>query len=123
MIDKKMRALIGAPLADPCKIYLPEGRRVLPRGPRSSEEACTDGGLRITKAQAADRKAKIAADKLNKLFDYYAGTNLSPEKVAEHLGLYRQQENGVDEKGKPIFVRILDVARAEVQLAWRRKAA
>jgi hypothetical protein len=38
------------------------------------------------------------------------------------LGLYRQQQTGVDDKGKPIFERVLDVARAEAQLAWRRKA-
>jgi hypothetical protein len=67
------------------------------------------------------KSMKAAAEKLDKLFDYYAASNLTAEKVAERMGLYRQEQNGVDEAGKPVFVRVLDVKRADEQLSWRRK--
>lgn len=120
MIDKKMQALIDAPLADPWKIHLPEGRRPLPRGSR-------DGGdsiecPKLSGKELSDRKTKATSEKLGKLFDYYAATDLDAKRVAEHMGLYRQVQIGVDDKGKPTFERSLNVEEAEAQLAWRRKA-
>lgn len=120
MIDKEMRALIDAPLADPLKINLPKGRRPLPRGTKDRSDSIPCA--KLSSQQLKDRKIKAEADKLNKLLDYYATTDLPAAKVAEHLGLYRQHQTGVDDKGKPTFERVLDVARAEQQLAWRRKA-
>jgi hypothetical protein len=123
-MDPKMRALVEAPLADPSRIYLPEGRGTVRRArPPSDISDETDGGLRLSRSKVAQMKERQAAEKLTKLFDYYAATDLSPERVAEHLGLYRSIQTGTDEKGRPTFDRILDVERAAAQLEWRRKRA
>jgi hypothetical protein len=121
MIDSKMQALIDAPLADPAKIYLPEDRRPAKRGPRTQ---CDDiGAPKLTGKQIAERKRKAASAKLATLFDYYAPTGLSAARVAEYMGLYRQQQDGTNDKGKPIFIRVLDVETVEAQLAWPRAKA
>jgi hypothetical protein len=120
MMDERMKALIDAPLADPAKIHLPDGKRVIRRGPRYQEHDSI-GAPKVSREELTRRKEKAAAEKLDKLFDYYAASNLTAEKVAERMGLYRQEQNGVDEAGKPVFVRVLDVKRADEQLSWRRK--
>lgn len=114
-MDAKMQALIDAPLANPGKLNLPEGRRPIERG---RKVPAPDG---LTPAQVKERKAKEAADKLAKLLDYYATTDLPAEKVARDIGLSRMVEDGVDEDtGKVKFKRVLDVEKAEAELAWRR---
>lgn len=124
MIDRKMQALIDAPLADPVKINLPEGRQLAKRGSRIRDTGDeTDGGLRLTRQQSIDRKEKAANEKLQTLFDYYAKTSHTPERIAELMGLYRHQQVGIDDKGKATFVRVLDVERVRQQIEWRRRAA
>lgn len=120
-MDARMKALIDAPLADPVKIYLPEGKRRVSRGPSPQYE---DGieSPKLTGKQIAERRTKAAGKKLEALYDYYAATNLTVERIAEHMGVYRQDQTGVDDKGKPILVRVLDVKTVEEQIAWRRKA-
>lgn len=120
MMDERMKALIAAPLADPSKIFLPEGKRRISRGPRPQYE---DGieAPKVSGKELAERRSKAAWKKLEALYDYYAGTNLTAERIAEHMGVYRQEQTGVDDKGKPVFVRVLDVKTVEAQIAWRRK--
>lgn len=119
IMDKRMQALIDAPLADPNKIYLPDGKRRAPRSPRAD---CGDMPPKITGAQLAERKSTALSRKLDALYAYYAATDLSIERIAQHMGLYRQEQTGVDEKtGKPIFARVLDLKQVEANIAWRRK--
>lgn len=122
MITPEMQALIDAPLADATKINLPAGRRTAKRvkNPEFQDEI---GCPKATAKELRERRQRAADDKLGKLFDYYASTSLTPEKVAEHMGLYRNEETGVDDKGKPTFTRVLDVRKAKEQLEWRRRKA
>lgn len=122
-MNQEMKALIDAPLANACKVNLPAGKRSIPRGQKDQG----DGDLGCPKVSAKElreRKRKAGDAKLNALFDYYAATSLTAQKVAEHMGLYRQEQIGTDEQsGKPIFTRVLDVKRVDDQLSWRRKQA
>lgn len=122
MIDKKLQGLIDAPLADPWKIYLPEGRRKASRGSRA-ETGDDIGCPKLTHKALIERKDKALSGKINALLDYYATTDLPAERVAEHVGLYRKEQTGVSEDGEPIFARVLDVGRVRQQLAWRRAQA
>lgn len=120
MITPEMKALIDAPLADATRINLPAGKRSAPR--RQKIEYVDEMGCpKLKTSEVRARKAKDASEKQQKLFDYYAGTSLTPEKVAEHMGLFRNEETGVDDKGKPILKRVLDVAKAKEQIEWRRR--
>lgn len=120
-MDAKMKALADAPLANPIGIYLPEGKRPAPRA-RKAE--CDDIGCpKVSSKELRERKQKALAARTEALFDYYAKTELTAERVAEHMGLYRNEQTGFDDKGKPIMVRVLDVKRADDHLAWRRKQA
>jgi hypothetical protein len=117
-----LQSLIAAPLANATKINTPGGKRPAPRV--SKQDFADDIGPKVSAKELRERKAKAASEKLSKLFDYYAGTDLTAEKVAEHMGLYRQEQTGLDETtGKPILTRVLDVKRAADQLAWRRMPA
>lgn len=117
-----LQSYIDAPLADACKINLPQGRRSAPRA-KKADYSDDIGCPKISGKELRERKVKAEADKLSSLFDYYyAKTDLDAERVAKHLALYRQTQTGTDDKGKPVFTRVLDVERAEQQLAWRRSA-
>ena len=118
-MDPLLKKLIAAPLADPLKIHLPMGRNPAKRGPRG-EPGIAEGHL--TRSQLKERKEREANEKLRKVLDYYGTTDLSPEQVAHHCGLYRQVKTGEDEEGRPIYERQLDVEKAAEELAWRRKA-
>lgn len=110
-MDDYMKSLVEAPLANATKINLPQGRKPAPR---------SDGGGPEQRRFAADRRAAGVSSKRSALFDYYATTDTPADRVAEHLGLYRKEQTGSDDKGKPIFSRVLDVKLAETQLAARR---
>lgn len=114
-----LQSLIDAPLADPIKIYSPGGKRPTPRSPKP-EYADDIGCPKLTSKQVRERKDRAANDRLEALLDYYAGTDLPCDKIAAHLNLYTQEQIGVDDKGKPVFARILDVRRVEREMAWRR---
>jgi hypothetical protein len=113
-----LQSLIDAPLADAVKINLPAGRRPAPRA-KKPEYGDELGCPKLTGKEIRQRKEKTAAAKLDALFDYYAGTDLTPEKVTAHLGLYRNEQTGVVD-GKPTFKQVPDVERVAAQLAWRR---
>lgn len=121
-MDDYLRQLIDAPLANATRINLPAGKRAPVRAVKA-EETDDIGCQKLTPKQVRERKGKATSAKLETLFDYYAGTNLSDAKIAEHMGLYRNEQNGVDKVGKPIMVRVLDVKLVEQQMAFRRKAA
>lgn len=121
-MDPYLKKLRDAPLADPANIYLPQGKRVMKRGPRDKYHS-DDMPPKLTRAQLDERKQADLGAKLNSLLDYYAGTDLPPERVAEHLGIYRNEQDGTDDKGKPKFKRVLDVERVKAQLDWRRSKA
>lgn len=117
-----LQSLIDAPLADATKTNVPGGKRPASRGSKAGH-GDEIGFPKVSGKELRERKAKAAEEKLNKLFDYYATTDMSAARVAEHMGLYRQQQNGTDDKGRPTFERVLDVKQAAEQLAWRRKSA
>jgi hypothetical protein len=121
MTDRTLQSLIDAPLADPLKLAIHGEPRKIKRGPRVRENDDI-GAPKLTRAQLDERKDKARWDKLDKLYAYYAGTDLSIERIAEHMGIYRQEQTGVDEKtGKPIFVRKLDLKDVEANIEWRRR--
>lgn len=111
-----LQNLIDAPLSDACKINLPKGRRATPR---ANIEYGEEIGAKLTKSEVATRRKSSADAKLAKLFDYYAGTDLSAERVAEHMGVHKQVQVGT-EFGKPVYERVPDVEKVERELAWRR---
>lgn len=115
-MDPKLQALIDAPLANALRLNIPGGKEALPPRPRGQREQ----SLSPAERKARERKAADAAKKLDSLFDYYAGTDIPPAKVAEHMGLYKIVETGEVVEGKPVTERVLDVERAAAQLAWRR---
>lgn len=119
-MDKHLRALVEAPLADPLKINLPEGKRALTRGPKvQTEKAPGD----LTLSEVRERKRKELEDKQSALLDYYATTDKDAATVAKHVGLTVLVDTGrTDEDEKPIYERVFDVARAQAELDWRRKA-
>lgn len=78
---------------------------------------------KLTRQELRERAAKHAASKLEALLDYYATTDISAEHIASLLGIYRMEPNGVDEEGKPLFQKVLDVERVEASLKWRRDHA
>lgn len=71
-MDEYLRKLANAPLADPLKIHLPEGKRPATRAPKQIHQP-REGDL--TAAQIRERKAKEHTAKLSALFDYYATTD------------------------------------------------
>ena len=117
-MDPKLKALVDAPLANPLAINLPEGRRPAPRD-NSPARQHRPGDL--TPDQLRAKRANEANAKLATLYDYYAGTEVPPERVAEHLGVYRTEEDGTDDKGQVKYKRVLDVEKVRSELAWRRQ--
>jgi hypothetical protein len=117
-----LQSLIDAPLANACKVNLPAGKRSAPRA-KPHDLSDDIGCPKLSTKELREIKKRNEAAKLASLFDYYATTELTGDRVAEHMGLYRQERTGEDKEGKPIFSRVLDVERADQQLAWRRKAA
>jgi hypothetical protein len=123
MIDNKhMQSLIDAPLANAIKVNLPGGKLAARRSPKP-EYGDEIGCPKVSAKELKERKRKAEEAKRSDLYDYYAATDLTPKRVAEHMGIYRQEQTGTDDQGKPVFARVLDVKTVEAQLAWRRKSA
>ncbi len=99
-MDEKMRALIDAPLADPAKLYLPEGKRRA-RRVKTNYDSDDIGCPKASQQELDERAAKSQSEKLDKLFEYYATTSLPNERVAEYLGV--------------------TVERVEREMLWRRR--
>lgn len=85
-MDKEMKALIDAPLADPLKMHLPKGRKVLRRGPRH-KHVDNIGAEKPTSDEVAERRSEDYHSKIAQLLDYYSTTQVPVERVAEHVGL------------------------------------
>lgn len=118
-MDEMLKKLAEAPLANALAINLPQGRKPAKRS-GGEKPPLRDGDL--TSAQVRERRAKAQEKAIGELLDYYAGTEVPAERIARHLNFYRSQQTGTDDKGKPIFQRVLDTERVEAELAWRRKA-
>lgn len=119
-MNPEIKKLVEAPLADPLKINIPGGRDALPPRPRQPKEQRYPAPGDLTPKQVRERKALDEQAKREKLYDYYATTDLPAERVAEHVGVYRLEEDGTDDAGKVKYKRVLDVAKVEAALAWRR---
>lgn len=123
-MDPKLEALRDAPLANALRLNIPGGREALPPKPREQKEQLSDAEKAargyLTGKQLRERKAKQADAKLAELYEYYAGTEIPAERVAQHMGVYRTEEDGKDEDGKVKFKRVLDVEKVASELKWRR---
>jgi hypothetical protein len=117
-MDEFLKKLVDAPLKSATKINLPMGRKPATRAPRQPHER-REGDL--TLKEVRERKAASIDKKRSALLDYYAGTDVPAQRVAEHLGIFRSEECGVDEEtGKPIINYVLDVEGVEAALRQRR---
>lgn len=85
-MDKQMRTLVDAPLADPLKLNVIGERRVIKRGPRAKYYDGVDAP-RITRKELDERRQEQFSKKLCAVLDYYAGSQVPIERVAEHTGL------------------------------------
>lgn len=114
-----VKALAAAPYCKSIgKINLPAGRKPVTRERIQTVPRPGD----LTTAEVKERKAKAISAKQTALLDYYATVDVPAERVAQHVGLYRLVEVGIDEASrKPIYERQLDVAKAERELVGRRK--
>lgn len=89
-----LQSLANQPIRDSSrasKLWLPEGRSKAPPLPDHEKAA--------NRANASARRALDRASTSNKraqLLEYYAGTSLPPERVAEHIGI------SVDEAAKAL---------------------
>lgn len=120
-MDPYLKALIDAPLADPAKLYLPQGKRT---AKRFKPEYHDDIGCpKLTGKQVRERKETEAKGKLASVLDYYATTEIPFAKIAELAGLYRIDQTGIDEDKKPILERVLDVERARKEMLCRGRSA
>lgn len=84
MITPNLQRLIDAPLADPLKINLPEGKRPA----RMGEKPVYEGEFapeKLSSRQMRDRKTNAYSEKLMAVLDYYATTNVPFERIAVHV--------------------------------------
>ena len=84
--DIDLKALADAPLADPLAINIPLGRRTAKRGPRHQYYDGIDAP-RATRKELEDRRTESYSKKLCAVLDYYAGTTVPIERIAEHTNL------------------------------------
>lgn len=118
-MDEKLRALAEAKgCKNPLGINLPEGRLPAPRNTRPP----LPPGVGLSKEQLVERERKQHDAKLVSLYDYYATRDIPAERVAQHMGVYHQVEDGADDNGKVKYRRELDVATVRRELEWRRNS-
>lgn len=86
----EMQKLVDAPLADPLKLYLPNGTRTAKRAPKV-EYYETVGATRLTRKELDKRKADAASAKLVSVLDYCATTQVPFDRIAEHTKLTIEQ--------------------------------
>jgi hypothetical protein len=91
--------LAAGPLANPSKIFLPEGRR---KGDRKRSPAELED-FRADRLAKKERLASEAAENMRKLFAYYAGTDVPLDRVAAHLGIDEDRARaGLAEHGRQL---------------------
>ena len=121
-MDEQLRKLAEKPLDEGSrcgKIWLPEGRRA---ATREGRPPYTPNPNDLTLEQVKERRAKALTEKRAKLLDYYAGTDLSAEKVTEYLGVTHLVQVGTDpeDQFKPVYERQPDVEWVRKELQARR---
>ena len=78
--------LVDLPLADALKIYVHPGEKPkVKRGPRA--QYTDEIGEKLSRKQVDEMREAQRDAKYAKLFDYYAGTDVPFERVAQHLKL------------------------------------
>lgn len=124
-MDDLLRKLANEPLVRPGEAMHRAqalGGPKKPRGQRSAEVVVSLP--KLTKAELREREAKDLEGKQGQLLDYYATTELPVERVAHHVGFYKQVEVGrTEDTDEPIYERQLDLERTEAALKWRRDHA
>lgn len=122
-MDDELKALAAAPYCKTIgKINLPKGR--LPAKREVAPEA--PPGTGISRDEVKQRRVQAHTAKQEKLLDYYAGTDIPAERIAEHVGIYRTEEykpEGWEEGDRLATRKVLDVERTEASLKWRRDRA
>jgi hypothetical protein len=90
-MDAYMQALIDSPIdtAERAnKIFLPEGRKPAPRcGKVKTQPAPGD----LTPSQVRAKNEKEQSDKLVAVLDYYGGSSVPFDRIAEHTKLTVEQ--------------------------------
>ena len=87
MMNAYLQALIDSPIdtAERAnKIFLPEGRKT---APRTGKIKTTPAPGDLTPGQVRAKHEKEQAGKLSAVLDYYAGSSVTVERVAEHTKL------------------------------------
>ena len=78
--------LVDLPLADPLKLYIhPGARPKVKRGPKA--QYADEIGEKLSRKQVEEMREAERDARYAKLFDYYAGTDVPFERVAQHLKL------------------------------------
>ena len=99
-MNDMLRQLVDAPLADPLKINLPLGRQP---APRQARPAYTPAPGDLTPREVKERRAKAVSDKVRSVLDYYAGTQVPVERIAQHTGLtVEQARRAMRDRGRAV---------------------
>lgn len=85
-----LQKLIDAPLADPLNLNVPLGKRVIKQGPRARYYDGIDAP-RLKQSELQARREDAFSKKLCAVLDYYAGSAVPIERVAEHTRLSIEQ--------------------------------
>ena len=89
-MDPKLETLRDAPLVDPLKPFLPEGRRPA----RRSTKAIYEGEFapkKLTQKELRQRAEDAHSAKIVAILDYYATTTVPVERIPDHVGLTIEQ--------------------------------
>lgn len=90
MIDPDLQYFASLPLdngARANRVWLPMGKLPPRRGARKVETAEIPGVPKLTGKELRERKKSADEKKLAQLFAYYAGTSLTAQQVADHVGV------------------------------------
>lgn len=89
-MNRELQKLVDAPLADPLKLYLPQGTRSAKKAPKV-EYYDTVAAPRISRAKLAERRVDEYSTKLTAVLDYYGTTSVPFDRIAEHTKLTVEQ--------------------------------
>lgn len=89
-MNREMQKLVDAPLADPLKLYLPNGTRTAKRAPKA-EYYDSVVAPKIARSVLEKRKVDAASTKLVSVLDYYATTSVPFDRIAEHTKMTVEQ--------------------------------
>lgn len=92
-----LQSMIDAPLADPLNLNVPLGKRVMKRGPRAQYYDGIDAP-RLKQSELQKRREDQFSAKLCAVLDYYAGSTVPIERIAEHTKLTIEQATAAMER-------------------------